>query len=160
MDQVPKILKPLVENWIPESFVVSFKVSMLSLSLVMDVDQLPILICERPQLETDPQLLIPKARTSLERYGHQVVIGNMLDTRKYEVVFVSSSTDAHTSPNDPPLEAFKEEWTRLPGTLAEIGSSGEAQAASAPAVTEIEELIVGKLVDMHAHWIDQSAKTK
>ena len=26
MDQVPKILKPMVENWIPESFVASFKV--------------------------------------------------------------------------------------------------------------------------------------
>lgn len=26
MDQVPKVLKPMVENWIPESFVVSFKV--------------------------------------------------------------------------------------------------------------------------------------
>lgn len=27
MDQVPKVLKPMVEHWIPESYVVSFKVS-------------------------------------------------------------------------------------------------------------------------------------
>ncbi|KAJ7099986.1 DNA/pantothenate metabolism flavoprotein [Mycena belliarum] len=58
MDQVPKVLKPLVEEWTRDGFIVSFK------------------------LETDERLLIPKARAALERYGHQVVIGNDLHTRK------------------------------------------------------------------------------
>jgi hypothetical protein len=40
------------------------------------------------KLETDPELLIPKARAALSRYGHQLVIGNELHRRKYEVVFV------------------------------------------------------------------------
>ncbi|KAI9438553.1 DFP-domain-containing protein [Lactarius indigo] len=66
MDQVPKILKPMVDEWSPDGFVVSFK------------------------LETDPALLVPKSRAALERYGHHLVIGNDLHRRKHEVVFVSS----------------------------------------------------------------------
>lgn len=57
LDKVPKILKPLVKEWAPLGFVVSFK------------------------LETDESLLLPKARQSLSMYGHQIVIGNILETR-------------------------------------------------------------------------------
>ncbi|KAJ6487713.1 DNA/pantothenate metabolism flavoprotein [Mycena sanguinolenta] len=64
MDQVPKILKPMVEEWTRDGYIVSFK------------------------LETEERLLIPKARAALERYGHQVVIGNELHTRKWQVIFV------------------------------------------------------------------------
>ncbi|KAH9171409.1 DFP-domain-containing protein [Lactarius sanguifluus] len=64
MDQVPKILKPMVDEWSPDGFVVSFK------------------------LETDPALLVPKSRAALERYGHHLVIGNDLHRRKHEVVFL------------------------------------------------------------------------
>ena len=39
-------------------------------------------------METDPELLIPKSKKALETYGHQVVIGNILSTRKQRVVFV------------------------------------------------------------------------
>lgn len=39
-------------------------------------------------METDPNLLIKKAKGSLERYGHQIVIGNLLLTRKRIVTFV------------------------------------------------------------------------
>ncbi|CAH1758364.1 2416_t:CDS:2 [Entrophospora sp. SA101] len=56
MDQVPKFLKPMVTNWAPEGFIVSFK------------------------LETDPSLLVEKARKALTRYGHQIVIANLLMT--------------------------------------------------------------------------------
>ncbi|KAJ2865992.1 Phosphopantothenate--cysteine ligase cab2 [Coemansia aciculifera] len=61
MNQVPKFLRPLVKNWVPQCFIVSFK------------------------LETDPELLGPKARHALEKYGHQVVVANMLNTRKCQV---------------------------------------------------------------------------
>ncbi|CAJ0844865.1 12690_t:CDS:2 [Entrophospora sp. SA101] len=62
MDQVPKFLKPMVTNWAPEGFIVSFK------------------------LETDPSLLVEKARKALTRYGHQIVIANLLMTRKTEII--------------------------------------------------------------------------
>lgn len=51
---VPKMLAPLVSLWIPNAFVVSFK------------------------LETDESLLIVKARTSLNKYKHNVSFGSFI----------------------------------------------------------------------------------
>lgn len=45
---VPKLLAPLVSLWVPHAFVVSFK------------------------LETDENILITKARDSLNKYKHKV----------------------------------------------------------------------------------------
>lgn len=67
LELVPKILKPLVSSWVPQAFVVSFK------------------------LETDDSLLIAKSRESLMKYNHRLVIANMLHTRKSRVVFVTPS---------------------------------------------------------------------
>ena len=58
------MLRPLVSQWAQKCFVVSFK------------------------LETDPEILTQKSITALEKYGHDLVIGNILDTRKKEVLFV------------------------------------------------------------------------
>lgn len=58
------MLRPLVSQWAKKCFVVSFK------------------------LETDPKILTQKSITALEKYGHDLVIGNILDTRKKEVLFV------------------------------------------------------------------------
>ena len=49
LDPVPKFLKNLVDEWAPASWIVSFK------------------------LETDPTILVHKARYSLERYQHHLV---------------------------------------------------------------------------------------
>ncbi|KAJ2822754.1 Phosphopantothenate--cysteine ligase cab2 [Coemansia erecta] len=65
MNQVPKFLRPLVKNWAPRCFIVSFK------------------------LETDEQLLEPKAKYALEKYGHQIVVANLLHTRKWQVWLVT-----------------------------------------------------------------------
>ncbi|KAI0172866.1 DNA/pantothenate metabolism flavoprotein [Hypoxylon sp. FL1284] len=69
LDPVPKFLKNLVDGWAPEGMIVSFK------------------------LETDPSILVHKARYSLDRYQHHLVIGNLLSTRKWEVVFVAPGRD-------------------------------------------------------------------
>ncbi|GAA5873252.1 hypothetical protein JCM5296_004223 [Sporobolomyces johnsonii] len=106
MDQVPKVLKTMVDEWSNDGFIISFK------------------------LETDRSLIIPKARTALERYGHQIVIGNSLADRKHEVVFV---------------EPQGEEWLRIPEGAK--GAGGE--------IKEIEEDIIKKLVGLHDHWIEQ-----
>lgn len=47
---VPKMLTPLVNNWVPRAYVVSFK------------------------LETDENLLISKSRHALNKYKHKVNI--------------------------------------------------------------------------------------
>ena len=76
LDPVPKFLKNLVDGWAPEGMIVSFK------------------------LETDPEILVHKAQYSLDRYQHHLVIGNLLSTRKWEVVFVAPGQ--------------KDQWIRVP----------------------------------------------
>ncbi|KAH9833204.1 phosphopantothenate-cysteine ligase [Rhodofomes roseus] len=111
MDQVPKILKPLVSEWTQgQAFIVSFK------------------------LETDPSLLVPKARQALARYGHQVVIGNDLHTRKHQVIFVSPSPGLDNE--------YVETWVRID--------------PSQDLTKEVEEDIVAELVHRHRAWIETS----
>lgn len=64
---VPKVLKPLVCLWVPDAFVVSFK------------------------LETDENVLLDKALRALDNYKHSWVIANELHTRKEKVTFVSKT---------------------------------------------------------------------
>lgn len=94
-------------------------------------------------LETDPNLLIPKARGALERYGHQIVIGNDLNRRKFEVVFVaraSASIPASTSASETVEGEITNTWLRLDPTLAD-------------GTKEIEEDIIAELVKRHGHWV-------
>jgi phosphopantothenate---cysteine ligase (ATP) len=140
LDPVPKFLKRLVDGWAPEGMIVSFK------------------------LETDPSILISKAHYSLERYSHHLVIGNLLSTRKWEVVFVS--------PNAPDC------WIRIPkhrrtksisGNEAQVGlaavRSGNAESLAnhnineqpdAEGCLEIESLIVPEVVKMHIARIEEA----
>jgi hypothetical protein len=88
-------------------------------------------LCSPSQLETDIKLLIPKALAALERYGHQVVIGNTLVDRKYEVVFVERSGET---------------WVRIAEEeRGKVGADG--------AVREIEEDIIERLERMHSEWV-------
>jgi len=64
LNVTPKTLDRLVKKVVPNAYVVSFK------------------------LETDESLLVKKSKAALDNYGHQVVIGNVLATRKRHVVFV------------------------------------------------------------------------
>jgi len=131
MDQVPKILKPMVDEWTPGGFIVSFK------------------------LETDQDLLLPKACQALERYGHQVVIGNDLHRRKFEVVFVSKKSPTSLPQGSeqafehaPDLSnSFQEFWLRI--DIPEIVHPGFP-------VKEIEEDIVLELVKRHQEWVNNS----
>lgn len=123
MDQVPKVLKPMVDEWTREGYIVSFK------------------------LETDPSLLVPKARAALARYGHQIVIGNDLNTRKHQVVFVApSAPHSHPRPGGTAGVASNEGYVE---TWLTIDSAKEPQK-------EIEEDIVAELVKRHQAWIDVS----
>ena len=95
------------------------------------------------QLETDQALLIPKSRQALERYGHQVVIGNDLHHRKHRVVLVSpklTPPQAKPLPNGP---EYQEKWI-------------EIDSSPSPPHKEIEEEIVRELVARHDAWIKQA----
>ncbi|KAF3089424.1 hypothetical protein TWF569_003063 [Orbilia oligospora] len=112
LDPVPKFLKRLVESWAPDSMIVSFK------------------------LETDPKLLIKKCNMALKRYSHHLVIGNLLQSRKHEVVFVDKEST---------------HWLRLPqGTEENTNSVGKFAGRHDP---EIEALIVPEVVRRHGALI-------
>jgi phosphopantothenate-cysteine ligase len=106
-------------------------------------------LIDSSQLETDEMLLIPKSRAALERYGHQIVIGNNLNTRKYQVLFVSKRPRSASPllPDDPPASEYEESWLRLDNTSSPI---------SGP-MREIEEGIVAELVKRHTDWTKASA---
>lgn len=136
MDQVPKVLRPLVQEWLPEAFVVSFK------------------------LETDFNLLVPKARTALLRYGHQAIVANDLHHRKQWVILVERRGEADADEED-----------RGDAVLSASRASINSDEAAAPAAeatfkettlrlesvkhedAEIEELIVDELVERHERWM-------
>jgi phosphopantothenate-cysteine ligase len=120
LDPVPKFLESLVEGWAPSgSFIISFK------------------------LETDPAILVHKARTSLERYHHHLVIGNLLTTRKWEVVFVAPGKE--------------DRWLRVRRT----GGWGDAEGRPLRAdelpneepESEIESLIIPAVKELHGEHI-------
>jgi len=116
------------------------------------------------KLETDPSLLVKKAEYALRKYSHHLVIGNLLATRKWEVVFVSSMAG--------------EKWIRVPrnkrtpsisGRVSQIGlaskNKAEQEAQSDiedvlgdPAM-EIESLIIPEVSDMHSQHIARDEKT-
>jgi phosphopantothenate-cysteine ligase len=100
-----------------------------------------------PQLETDESLIIPKARAALERYGHQVVIGNDLHNRKYRVVFVSKRSSPVSGPDTHLAEVeYVESWLCI-------------DTPSSPKIghtKEIEEDIIAELVQRHDTWINPS----
>ncbi|CUS24045.1 LAQU0S13e02036g1_1 [Lachancea quebecensis] len=99
LDPVPKFLRRLVVSWAAQAMIVSFK------------------------LETDESILIKKATQALDRYNHQLVIGNLLQTRNREVVFVSEQNRSG-------------DWIRI---------KSEKQA--------IEELIIPQVILHHDKWI-------
>ncbi|RMB89722.1 hypothetical protein DUI87_33919 [Hirundo rustica rustica] len=76
MKLVPKMLSPLVRDWAPEAFVISFK------------------------LETDPQILLDKSRQALEKYRHQVVVANVLESRRTSVIIVTRDSQTPLSLSD------------------------------------------------------------
>jgi len=138
LDPVPKFLKNLVDGWAPEGMIVSFK------------------------LETDPGILVHKAQYSLDRYQHHLVIGNLLSTRKWEVVFVA--------PNQ------KDQWIRVPrsrrkktisgvenmvGVAASGGEIGEKpldpkDLPEGEPEMEIESLIIPAVEQMHSAHIEKA----
>ncbi|KAM7402298.1 hypothetical protein PAMP_017546 [Pampus punctatissimus] len=103
LNMVPKILSPLVKDWAPQAFVISFK------------------------LETDATILLDKARRALDTYRHQVVVANVLDSRRGYVVVVTRETQAEL-------------------ILTEEDAKNEV---------EIEERIVNNLTSAHNQFISQ-----
>jgi phosphopantothenate---cysteine ligase (ATP) len=141
LDPVPKFLSTLVSAWAPSgSMIVSFK------------------------LETDPDMLLSKARQALHRYHHDLVIGNLLMTRKWEVVFVSKAGErwirvprAKRSKSFSGIENLvgtiegKKEDNNTSQRESHDGDTNEEARSDR---LEIESLIIPELVAMHSARIE------
>ena len=132
LDPVPKFLKQLVDGWAPEGMIVSFK------------------------LETDPSILISKAQMALERYSHHLVIGNLLSTRKWEVVFVARDEEEHwiRVPQHRRLQSFSARPTSL---ASDVQKDHHEKPQEEPQI-EIESLIVPEVARMHGDLIIAAEK--
>jgi len=75
LEPVPKMLGLLSNEWAPRAFVVSFK------------------------LETEEALLATKACKSLRHYGHQLVIGNLLQSHKDQVLLFPKGCEKAKEPS-------------------------------------------------------------
>jgi phosphopantothenate-cysteine ligase len=104
LDPVPKFLKRLVSSWVPGAMIVSFK------------------------LETDNSILLKKASSALKRYNHQLVIGNLLQTRKHQVIFVT------------------------PSNVTEYNLSKKQDQEG----LDVEGVIVPEVINLHSDWIKQA----
>jgi len=93
---VPKMLVPLAQQWKGDSALVSFK------------------------LETDSKILVAKARKALDKYGHKLVIGNLLNTRKKEVLLVYKDKMEEVRLSDTELDAGVEIEEKIISRLTEI----------------------------------------
>lgn len=120
LEPVPKFLKQLVDSWAPQAMIVSFK------------------------LETDPPMLVKKAQYALDRYHHHLVIGNLLTTRKWEVVFVSKEGTT---------------WVRVPRRQGQVGGGvdqedhSEAHQFVGEPPVEIESMMIPDIASMHERLV-------
>eukprot|EP00039_Didymoeca_costata_P020244 m.340586 g.340586 ORF g.340586 m.340586 type:complete len:300 (-) comp19399_c0_seq1:29-928(-) len=87
--QTPKMISQVRHDWCPDAFIVSFK------------------------LETDNDLLLSKAKRSLEMYGHELVIANMLHTRKHQVQLVTREGVENVKLTDREIQDGKEIETHM-----------------------------------------------
>lgn len=146
LEPVPKFLKQLVDGWAPKAMIVSFK------------------------LETDPGILTDKAEHALDKYAHHLVIGNLLATRKWEVVLVYKK------------EGQKQhKWIQVPRHRRSKSISGDETLVGRAARTkldsqaylfnendvlveepavEIECMIIPEIIDMHLDLIKQATETE
>ena len=132
LDPVPKFLKTLVDDWAPRAMIASFK------------------------LETDPDLLISKSHKALQRYSHHLVIGNLLASRKYEVVLITPD--------------LKEQWIHVPvhqrtksegGPLAPMADATDEtrldyRDSEPDSIVEIELMIVDEVAKLHSLYMQVS----
>ncbi|KAL9120238.1 MAG: hypothetical protein Q9187_003204, partial [Circinaria calcarea] len=131
LDPVPKFLKKLVDTWAPEGMIVSFK------------------------LETDPSLLITKAQKALHRYSHHLVIGNLLSTRKWEVVLIAPGMKEKwiRVPMHRRVKSFSESSVAVNGFKSNGFTENDDAGSTVDGPLEIESIIVPEVAGMHTRHI-------
>nr|CDS26441.1 yil083c protein [Hymenolepis microstoma] len=110
---VPKILGLIVSKWAPRTMVVSFK------------------------LETDPKVVLERAKSAMQHYGTHVVIANLLDTRKHEAWIIHNLSEVSG-------EDFQHIALTSPQSISQSSNSA----------TEIEEVLIQRVSDLHSYFLE------
>lgn len=127
---VPKLIPALRKKWAPDAFVVSFK------------------------LETDKSILRDKAMIAMQKYGMNMVVGNVLATRHQKVWCLQKSADAkgrceHTESGDVVRVKDTGEGDDEGFEMREISRSGRC----ASTIDELEDAMIGHVVEKHFDYI-------
>lgn len=134
LDPVPKFLKSLVDGWAPQAMIVSFK------------------------LETNADLLVEKSEHALKKYAHHLVIGNLLSTRKSEVIFVSNKRPNRALRLGAGGGPGREGSRKIAVTITTSANGTEVYTGYN--VPEIENLIVPQVIKIHKEHIAEGEPPK
>jgi phosphopantothenate-cysteine ligase len=110
----------------------------------------------KQKLETDVDILPQKSITALQRYGHQVVIGNVLQTRKHVVTFFSLSSLSIRSDSRMSNQSDVSSVDGLQSTLSSTAVDSEKielTQEERDTHAEIEARIVSECIRRHTEWI-------
>ncbi|KAK5584821.1 hypothetical protein RB653_006438 [Dictyostelium firmibasis] len=139
LDPVPKMIKFLVDNWCPNSYIVTFK------------------------LETDQTILNEKCLASLANYKHQLVIGNLLSDYRNWVIFHQQSKEPFIVKRELTNFQIQQKQQQLNSSLSSSSSSSsvssknniinEQQKQPIGVDHPIEYNIGEKLIELHKQFI-------
>ncbi|XP_018010320.1 phosphopantothenate--cysteine ligase [Hyalella azteca] len=126
LELVPKMLLPMMNVWSPSLYVVSFK------------------------LETDVTKLLTKAKAALHKYGHHLVVGNLLQTRREQVTLVEPSSlcnKIHSASGEKSLSTSTTDEFSVETHILQLSDDNRS------AGLEIEERIVMEICSRHESFI-------
>lgn len=124
------MLSPLVKEWAPEAFVISFK------------------------LETDPLILIDKSRQALEKYRHQVVVANILESRRTSVIIVTKDSQTPLSLSDEEIAQGMEIEEKIVSYLQSQHTAFIEKKVWGAALNETSEI----LLEREWNWSDSLSR--
>ncbi|KAN0031224.1 hypothetical protein ACTA71_010307 [Dictyostelium dimigraforme] len=140
LNPVPKMIKFLVDNWCPNSYIVTFK------------------------LETDQSILNEKCLASLSNYNHQLVIGNLLSDYRNWVIFHQQGKSTEPLIVKRELTQFQiqqkkqqqqqQQQQQLSSSSSSIKSSDDKKPVGVD--HPIEYNIGEKLIELHKQFINKN----
>ncbi|VDO16782.1 unnamed protein product [Rodentolepis nana] len=88
-------------------------------------------------LETDPEVVLERAKSAMQRYGTHVVIANLLDTRKHEAWIIHNLSKVSG-------EDFQHIALTSPQSISQFSNPP----------TEIEEVLIQRVSDLHSYFLE------
>ncbi|KAM9998306.1 hypothetical protein ACTFIY_007974 [Dictyostelium cf. discoideum] len=133
LNPVPKMIKFLVDNWCPNSYIVTFK------------------------LETDQTILNEKCLASLSNYSHQLVIGNLLSDYRNWVIFHQKHTQKPFIVKRELTQFQIQQQQKLSPSSYSLKNDHQQQKQPIGVDHPIEYNIGEKLIELHNEFINKNS---